>query len=146
MMGRELWNKSPNTAKTLIKPYLTAEPFDFNFTKIEDHYLVAFCSLNGIEKKQIQGPQFKSTKVDVRRIFIAAMVHIYCPHVYLQNSKEINISKKGFVMWLSKALCQHESNVSNLIREVVAWEHEKGYYDEFKERVYGTVEKLKNIA
>jgi hypothetical protein len=143
MMGRELWNKLPLLATSLLKPYLSADPFDYNFTKIEDHYLFAFCSLYGITKKELQGALFKSSKVDIRRLFIASMVHIYCPHVYFQHSSEINLSKRGFVMWLSKALDQQESNVSVLIREVVAWEKD---YEEFKDRVSLIVEKLKNIA
>jgi hypothetical protein len=143
MIGRELWNKLPHLAKSLLKPYLSAEPFDFDFTKLEDHYLVAFSSLHGIVKSDLQGPLFKSSKVDIRKLFIASMLHIYCPHIYFQHANEINLSKRGFVMWLAKALDQPESNISAAIREVVAWEKD---YDEFRDKVFVIVEKLKNIA
>lgn len=143
MMGRELWNKLPHMALSFLKPYFSAEPFDYNFTKIEDHYMPAFCSLYGIEKTQIQGPLYKSKKVDIRKLFIASMIHIYCPHIYFQHPSEINLSKRGFVMWLSQALNQPDSNVSGSIREVVAWEKD---YDDFRDRVSMIVEKLKSIA
>jgi hypothetical protein len=143
LIGKELWKKLPEAAKLAIKPYLSAEPFDYNFTRMEEHYLIAFCSLQGIDKDYIQGPLFKSSKVDIRKLFIASMLHIYCPHVYFQPPNEINLSKKGFVMWLSKAVNQPESNVSGAIREVVAWERD---YDEFRNKVCSIVESLKNIA
>lgn len=152
MLGREVWNKLPQMATEILRPYLTVVPYDTDFKKIESFYLVAFCKDEGIGPEHIRGALFKSSKVDIRRLFIAAMVHIYCPHVYYQHANEINLSKKGFVMWLARAVDQHESNVSILIREVVAWEKstkwQEGHeviteYDRFKWRLNSIVEKLK---
>lgn len=143
VLGREVWKKLPMLAQKILKPYLTAVPYDTNFNKIERYYLPAFASLIGINPEYIQGPIFKSTKVDIRKLFMAAMIHIYCPHVYYQHPSEINLSKKGFVMCLSGALKIPESNTSGAIREVVAWEKD---YDDFRAKVHLLVEKLKDIA
>lgn len=143
MIGRLLTHKRPHLAQSLIYPYLKAVPYDTDFKKIDSYYLDLFCKEKGIEKSEITGALFKSSKVDVRRLFIASMAHIYYPHIYHQHTHEINLSKKGFVTYLAKALKQQESNVSVVIREVVTWEKE---YDDFKEKVVDIVEKLKNVA
>lgn len=143
MIGRELWNRLPTKALQYLKPYISSIPYDTDFSRIQTFYLSAFSSIYGIEKEEIVGAVYKSSKVDIRKYFISCMVHIYCPHVYYQHANEINLSKKGFVMWLSKALQIPESNTSGSIREVLAWERD---YEEFRTKVGAIVEKLKNIA
>ncbi len=95
----------------------------------------------GIEKEAYSGALYKSSKVDVRRLFVAAMVHLYQPQIYHQP--EISLGKNGFVMTLAGVLKQHEANVSAMIREVISWERE---YDDFKEKVTNVVAKLKEAA
>lgn len=134
-----LVKKNPDLASEYLSTYKNYEPLEEDYKKIR-LFFSSFCQFNGINENEYLGPLYKTSKVDMRRLFIAAMTHLYYPQVYFQPIDEINLSKKGFVSSLSKTLIQHEANISVMIREVIAWEKD---YDDFREKVQLTVEKLK---
>jgi len=141
ILGRLVVKKYPDIAQTLLAT-LNHEPSESNISKIEGFFL-SFCKLQGINKETYFGPVYKTSKVDVFRLFTAAMIHLYYPEIYFQPIEELNLKKNGFVTALARATGQHAPNVSSRIREVVAWERE---YDDFREKVLCMVERLKNIA
>lgn len=142
ILGRLLGKKYPDLARELLATYKDHPPLETDHQKIPTFFKI-FCFHLSVDEKELLGPLYKTSKVDVRRLFVACMTHLYYPHVYHQPPEEINLSKKGFVSSLSRALQQQEPNISVMIREVIAWEKD---YDDFKEKVYSIVEKLKEVA
>jgi hypothetical protein len=141
ILGRLLVKKHPDVAQSLLAT-LNHTASEDDITKI-DLYFIRFCTLQGIAKESYYGAVYKTSKVDVFRLFIASMVHLYFPEVYFQPIEELNLKKNGFVTAIAVATGQHTANVSSRIREVVLWEKE---YDDFREKVVTMVEKLKNVA
>jgi hypothetical protein len=142
ILGKLLVKKNPALADEYLSLYKTHSPKEIDNTKIS-FYFYSFCEVMEITPETYLGPLHKSSKVDIRRLFVACMVHLYQPHVFYQPIDEINLSKKGFVMHLSRTLQQQESNISTMIREVIAWEKD---YDDFKEKVHGIIELLTKEA
>jgi hypothetical protein len=141
ILGRLVVKKHPDIAASLLLS-LSHIPSQVDISKI-NAYFDRFCCLQGIEKQTYFGPVYKTSKVDMFRLFIASMVHLYYPEIYFQPIEELNLKKNGFVTAIATATGQQTSNVSSRIREVVLWEKE---YDDFKEKVVTIVEKLKNVA
>jgi hypothetical protein len=141
ILGRMVVKKHPEIAATLLGT-LDHQALEEDISKITSYY-DQFCELQGIQRNEYFGAVYKTSKVDIFRLFIASMIHLYYPEIYFQPIEEINMKKEGFVTALAKSIGQHTSHVSNRIREVIMWEQE---YDDFKEKVETVVGKLKNAA
>jgi hypothetical protein len=141
ILGRMVVKKHPDIAATLLST-LDHQATEEDISKITLYY-DQFCDLQGISRNEYFGAVYKTSKVDIFRLFIASMIHLYYPEIYFQPIEEINMKKEGFVTALAKSLGQPISNTSSRIREVIMWEQE---YDDFKEKVETVVGKLKNAA
>lgn len=141
ILGRLVMNKLPFYAKELLSPYLNNIPQEIDHSKIPG-YFTLFCKVMDLKEDEYTGPLQKSSKVDMRRIFIAAMIHLYQPVLYHQKDFFVILRKTGFMLTLAQTLHQFESNISNTIREVILWERE---YDDFKEKVNSAIEKLAQV-
>jgi hypothetical protein len=141
ILGRMVAKKHPDIAAQLLST-LNHTATETDIQKITLYY-DQFCELQGIERNEYFGAVYKTSKVDIFRLFIASMIHLYYPEIYFQPIEEINMKKEGFVTALANSIGQPTSNVSNRIREVIQWENQ---YDDFKNKVFDMVEKLKNVA
>lgn len=141
IIGRLVCKKHPEIAEELLST-LNHTPLEEDISKLE-FYFNQFCILHGTSKQDYFGAVYKTSKVDLLRIFIASMVHLYYPEIYFQPIEELNLKKNGFVTALANSIGQAVSNTSNRIREVIIWEKE---YDDFKEKVEAVVFQLKNAA
>lgn len=140
MLGKLLIQKEPETAKKLITTYLPAEqPVETDFSKIGG-FFIRFCEIRGIDPENHVGPSYKSEKVDVRRMFISAMVHLYYPKAFQQPIESIDVVT-GLVKNIALVLKQDTGNVSKMIRQAIIWEKQ---YQDFEAAVSSIVEKLIN--
>jgi|GEM_PF-2893529 len=142
LIGKVLQRENPEIFQRLRAAYIDVKaipPLESDHEQIP-LFFSRFCFFLGLVKEDYTGPLSKSSKVDVRRHFIATMLHLYCPHVYYQPVKDIELPKNGFVKALAQTLQQNASNISLMIREVILWEKE---YEDFRDKVEEAVEKLK---
>lgn len=136
LLGKLLIQKEPETAQKLIQTFIPEDkPQEEDFTKIPALF-ERFCLIKGYDHNTAP----RASKVETRRLFIAAVLHLYNPHVYNQPANQI-ILKYGFVRNISQVLHQKESNVSTMIREVILWEKQ---YEDFSNNVNSIIEKLTN--
>lgn len=136
LLGKILFQKEPELAQRLLSDYYPQkQPLDTDISRIQ-HYFSSYCAFQNIDPLEYTGRLYKSKKVEVRRLFIGAMLHIYNPQVYVQPIDQL-ILFHGFVRRLAGVLCQNEGNVSKMIREVITWE--KNYQD-----FSGSVEQIVN--
>lgn len=135
LLGRLVMEKEPELADEYLRPYSVIMERDLK--QIPDLFK-RYCEIEGIDKYDYYNGMPTRKKMEIRRIFTAAMIHIYYPGIYQQSI--INIGNFGFGYALSDVLSQHGSNVSKTIKKVVFWE--KNYQD-FKEKVLSVTEKLK---
>lgn len=142
VIGQEIWQKYPARATGILLPYIKNQPRETNLSKLTG-YFDSFCDINNLNKEEYYGPIYKTKKVDMLRIFIASMIHLYYPEIYFQPIEELNLKKKGFVTALAESMGKPVSNVSNMIRDAIVWENR---YDDFKEKVEFIVDQLKNAA
>lgn len=105
-LGRLLLKKKPEIAQELISEYLPARvPLDADLDKIPD-YFQTFCRLQQLDPKEYTGPLYKSSKIDKRRLFVAAIILMYHPRTRL-------VAK-----YISETIGQDPSNTVKLIQEV----------------------------
>src|SRR5689334_21825897 len=84
-LGKIFLQKEPEIAGKLIEKYLPkSEPSEKDLTKIPAYY-ISFCKVQGINPQDFIGPLHKTSKVNVRRTFIAVILHIYAQHLFLQS-------------------------------------------------------------
>jgi hypothetical protein len=136
ILGRLCAIQKPEVARELLSIY-DIEPVE------KDHALIAkyfqsFCSLHDIQPAEYKGALFKSQKVHVRRIFVAAMIRVYIPHLYKAPPGTVRL-EYGFVQGLSVELRLKNTNVAKMIREVIIMEK---VYEEFRANVDATTNLL----
>lgn len=118
-------------------PFLSIAPVDSEFEKIIK-YFSQYCALNNLDQASYTGALYKTSKVDIIRVFVAAMLHLYYPGVFHCPVKG-KLYPSGFLSALSDCLGQKKSNTSVMIREVIQWEKD---YSDFKEKVDLTLQQL----
>jgi len=127
LLWKVLTKTRPELATEIINEYIPEEtPKETDLSKI-GYYFTAFSNV-----------EYTESKVDVRRYFVAAMIHLYCPQVLRQPLDSI-ILKYGFVKALSGVLDQKDANISNMIRQVITWEKN---YEDFEKKVSELVIKM----
>ncbi|MEO6610730.1 MAG: hypothetical protein ABIT05_01315 [Chitinophagaceae bacterium] len=138
LIGRLLYLTNPEKASELLAPYLEAPgTIQINQERIPEFFL-QFCDLNKIDPDAHRGKLSKTIKVDLRRLFISAMLHVYCPQVYCQSIKKLKMPK-GIVTALSRELQVDPPLVSIIIRETIM--HEK-IYEDYRTRAIEITEQL----
>jgi hypothetical protein len=140
ILGRLVLQKDPETAHKLMSLYLPEQqPTETDLSKINSFFTI-FCELQDINPEDLRGPVYKSWKVDTRRKFVAAMVHLYYPQAFLVPMDSID-AVTGLVKNISIVLKQDMGNTSKMIRQAVIWE---GQYEDFERSVKEIIEKLSN--
>jgi hypothetical protein len=138
ILGRLYVKKHPEEAEEILSAYTNIPATEHEYNRIEKHF-TRFCLVNGLKEEQYTGPLYKSDKVEIRRVFVAVMVHLYHPSVFQIPIEDISIPV-GFVKTLSRVTGQKTANVCTMIRDVARWET---HYDDFKQKVQ---DQLKNFA
>lgn len=140
LLGKLLFQKEPETAQRLIQDYLPSEkPSETDHAKIQEFFL-SFCQLNNLDPKAYIGPLYKTSKVDVRRKFIAVIIQLYSPRLYKQSlDVMVQVVDNNLTKTLAEVLQQKKSNISMMIREVITWMKN---YDEFQTEVHNTIQAL----
>lgn len=141
-LGKLFIEKEPEIAEKLISKYLPqTEPLEKDCKRIPEFFIV-FCKIHGINPGDFVGPLYKSRKVDVRRQFIAVVLHLYVPQVFSQPADDLildrNLSKN-----LSNLFQISKGNISDYIREVVTWYKQ---YEDFSSGVIEIIEKIKTAG
>ena len=140
ILGRLCASQKPDVARELLSIY-DNKPLDKDHPNIQV-YFIEFCRLQDIDPEEYKGALFKASKVEQRRLFIACMVHIYLPHLYVSATTAAGIRLDyGFISSLAESLNQKKSNISKMVREIVVTEK---VYDEFRDRATWLVEQLTN--
>jgi hypothetical protein len=134
-LGRLCAIQKPEVARELLSIYDT-KPAEQDFSRIP-HLFSAFCRINDVAQEHYQGPIYKGIKSDSRKRFIAAMVRMYLPHLYLAPPG-IRLDK-GFTTKLAATLRLTKMCVGKVVREVVVQEK---VYEEFRMAVDDVTNKL----
>lgn len=138
-MGKIFIEKEPAIAGKLISMYLPkTEPAEKDYSKIPA-YFISYCQVQGLRPQDYVGNLYKSSKVHVRRTFIACILHIYAPQLFFQPVDELILDRVELSKTLSDLFLQKKSNISTMIREVVMWEKQ---YEDFAENVNEIIEKI----
>jgi hypothetical protein len=131
VLGKLFIQKEPELAQKLIEVYLPhAEPLETDFTRIKELFKT-FCAIEGVDYDS-------NLKVDTKRKFIATILHLYAPQVYLCTTDDFLITR-GLATELGKVFRQTKALMSVRIREVLVWEKN---YDDFKNAVAEMVSKI----
>jgi hypothetical protein len=136
LLGRILYQKRPDIAQELLDAYYPhTAPSENDLSKIR-YFFHRFCTLQHIDPQDYTGAIRLIHKNYKRKVFIAAVLHLYCPDIFSEYKPRQ--SRAGLSKTLSDVLGIAESNMSNLIKQVVRWQD----YDDFKEEVEGAVKLL----
>jgi len=136
LLGRLCASQKPELARELLSIY-NEKPISQDHSLISAFFLT-FCQLQNINPDDYRGSLFKSKKVELRRLFIASMTHIYIPHVHNEPANCMRLHY-GFLKQLSQELQQKPQNVGKMIREVITIEK---VYEEFRANVKALTLKL----
>lgn len=137
-LGKLFLQKHPEQAKEIISQYLPeSPPAETDYSKINTFFL-RFCALESINPDEYTGRLYKTSKIDVRKKFIAVIIHLYCPQAFIQASDSLTLNR-GLVKTLAQVFDQTVANVSINIREVIVWEKQ---YEDFSRSVHLVIEKL----
>jgi hypothetical protein len=128
LLGKLLFQTHPELAHELISVYLPPDkPSESEFERIQPLFGL-FCDLQNLQPSDYIGAIHKSSKVDIRRVFVAVILHLFCPEVF-NHPADYVVPKYGLVKNLQKVLgFQSRGNISTLIREAIMWEKR---YDDF---------------
>jgi hypothetical protein len=140
-LGRLVVAKNPEVAFELLHKYcLQMQPVEIDSDRIPVLY-ERFCFTERLQDHQCRGPLYKSAKVEKRRLFIAAMLHLFQPQIYHQPKDDFLLKGNGFIRKLASTIRVDHGNLSRWIQEIVS--HEL-YYPEFRENVQLIVNRLSN--
>lgn len=140
-IGKIFIQKEPQIAAKLIDLYLPkTEPVEKDYSKIPAYY-IDFCRVQGLLPQDYIGALHKTSKVNVRRVFIAVMLHLYEPVLFQQPVDDLILNREGLSKNLSNLFQVRKHSISATIREVVMWEKQ---YDDFSSSVNEIIEKLLN--
>jgi hypothetical protein len=139
LLGFLLLKQKPDVANELLEDYMPKrEAPESDILKIEQFYQ-RFCQLKGLDAEEIRGPLYKTSKVEIRRQFIAAILHLYIPYVYDQPDEYIMIGKSGVAKKLSDVFCITKASITTMIREVIFFEKQ---YQDFSELVASIIKEM----
>jgi hypothetical protein len=140
ILGRLLALTEPATAERLITTYLPRETAIQSDLSVIPAYFITFCDLRGIHPEDYIGPLFKTSKVDIRRLFVAVMLKMYYPGMYNMPIVDFSlIGRTGFSKAITQLFQAKKENIFKTIREVIIWKNE---YDDFAFLVDQAIEQL----
>lgn len=136
LLGRLLVLRHPEVANQLLGQ-ISVDHQEADFSRVPEYYQ-AFCGIVNIDPLEYQGPLNETTKVDVRRLFVSVMLHLYTPQVYNHPADSI-IIRRGFVKAVSGVLLVDPDYMSRFIRQTISMER---HYDWYREKVDATRQTL----
>lgn len=131
LLGKLLVSRHPELAAEFLKQI---PPIDTDLGKLPA-FLTAFCACKGIEPEEFKGPLLVRSRVELRRIFVGAMVHIFTPQAY-HLPPGIMFFTRGFTKALCEQLNINDSYTTRFIRQVVS---DEKIYEDFRLQVEETV-------
>lgn len=128
-LGKILLSKKPELAQALISEYLpgVAQPMETDLEKIP-MFFKRFCQIKQLHASEYIGALYKNSKIDMRRLFVAAIIVLYQPHTRL-------LSK-----YISETLQQDPGDTSRMIQQM-KFRYDK--IEEFKCEVDELVNRIK---
>lgn len=139
LLGRLVGQYYPDIAGKLMTRFNQAKPAPLlTDLALIDGLFLQFCTIRVIDAEEYRGNLHSPKLVDVRRVFIGAMVRLYAPHVYILEDNSYTL-QYGLVQKLAKVLDQKAANISVMIRGVKRWEK---VYEDFAAQVQEIVTQL----
>lgn len=138
ILGRLCANQMPDKSRELLSIF-NVKPIEQDHSRIGQFFL-SFCQIHNVNPDDYRGSLFKSTKSDQRRLFVACMVRMYLPHLYVAPRGSVRLDY-GFTQSLATALRLKRQNLTKMVREVVVQERA---YTEFRAAVDEITNKLKS--
>lgn len=135
---------NPQGAENFLSDYNSAKAkaVDTNPHNLFDYFFL-FCKIQGYtsieEMENLRGPIHKKEKVDLRRLFIGALVRIYRPQILFSPI----CLENGLGENLCRILKMDNGNMTKAIDECRAWYCSKTNPD-FRNQVEETVQELKD--
>lgn len=138
-LGRAVFAQHPELVEQLLNgDGEHIDPQESDLSKLP-YYFHKFCDQQGLNAPDYVGFVRSVHRNYKRKVFVAAILHLYHPSVYTQTKpKAFKLWDTGLSRHLSTLLGMAESNMSNLIKQVVRW-HD---YDDFKGEVETAVQGL----
>lgn len=127
LLGKLLVLRQPDLAADLLRQ-ISTDHQEKDFSRVPDYYQ-AFCVIAGVDPYEYKGALNCTARVDTRRLFISAMLHLYSPEVYNHPSDCINI-RRGFVKAVSEVLDVDADYMSRFIRQTISMEKHYEWYQE----------------
>ena len=140
LLGQTLMNTMPDLANELLTTHCNGNPLDSDLYNIPKYYRT-FCAAHNINPGEHSGAVYTREKVDLRKVFVCCILHIYSPQVFVQPTEFI-VVRHGLVRSLSSSINQEQGNVSKMIREVITLQD---VYQEFKERVVNALKLIVSV-
>lgn len=137
LLGKLLVMRHPDVAEQLLIQIAPGDPPERDLSRIPVLYN-SFCMVVNVDPLKLRGPLRQTTKVDVRRLFISVILHLYSPQVYNQPSDGI-IIRHGLVQAVSSLLYVNSAYMSRFIRQTILMEK---VYEEYRAKVTQTREEL----
>jgi len=128
-LGKIVFHKHPALAEELMSLYSHPE----NETKLEliPRYYEQICQFMEFQPQDLRGRLANQERMRSRRLFFAAIIHLYCREVFNQPCAS-PVLKFGIVKKVSECVLLKKAYSSQLFRQVL---FEYKNYDEFKSDV-----------
>jgi hypothetical protein len=139
-LGRILFKQRPEVARELLA-VVQYDPAETDITLIPALF-ITFCQVQTISPDEYTGRVHKTHKIDMRRLFIAAVIFLYAPQLY-ESTPGAAIVKYGLSGALTEALQQDASLTSRLIKEVIA---RYRAFPDYRQEVKTIVEQVQEVS
>ncbi|MBC7948676.1 MAG: hypothetical protein H7Y42_12385, partial [Chitinophagaceae bacterium] len=130
ILGRYIYNQYPELAQEILQKESSPSPKESDFRKIEG-YFISFCGFMKLDPAEFRGQSFNRDKTETRRVFIAAIIHLYAPNAY-NHPVDILLIKQGLITELARVLLVNPVTMQGVVRQSI---FAVKTYDDFKERV-----------
>jgi hypothetical protein len=138
LLGKLLVMRHPEVADRLLVQ-IEQDPPEKDLSRIPELYN-SFCALVNIDPSTFQGPLHQTHKVDIRRLFVSIILHLYNPQVYHHPNDSIFL-RQGLTIALSTLLKINDGHMSRFIRETIMMEK---VYEEYRQKVEQAMNGLTN--
>lgn len=129
----------PEVASELIATFMPhSTPIDSDISRIA-YYFDAFCESKGLSAADLRGKLYNRSRVDLRRQFVCALLHIYMPQLFHQPLENLMMGATGFVTEIAKIFGVTVSWITYMVREAIAWHKQ---YEDFAESVENILKQI----
>lgn len=136
LLGKLLTQRHPDMAKELL-PQLPGKAQLTDYDKVPALYLL-FCKIINVNPEEYRGQLHRTAKLDIRRLFISTMLHLYVPEIF-NHPLDGPIVPWGFSKKICDVLHVGKGQMSRIIREVILAERA---YEEYKTKVDDVLTKM----